>query len=100
MMVIVKEILDAGGQYELRIDGERVGVCVYRDAGERRIFLHTEIDADYAGQGLATELVAWALADVRSKGKRIVARCPMVAAYLGKHHDFDDIVDHPAGVGD
>ncbi len=97
-MVNVKEIVDAGGQYELRIDGERVGLCTYRDAGARRVFLHTEIDAAHAGQGLATELIEWALADVRSKDKRIVARCPMVAAYLKKHHDFDDIVDHPAGV--
>lgn len=98
MMVSVKEIADVGGRYELRIDGERVGISTYRDSGVRRVFLHTEIDADYAGQGLATELVEWALTDVRNTGKRIVARCPVVAAYLEKHHDFDDIVDRPAGV--
>ncbi|BBY63909.1 N-acetyltransferase [Mycolicibacterium helvum] len=26
-------------------------------------------------------------------GLRIVAVCPMVADYLDKHHDFDDVID-------
>ncbi|HAM26562.1 MAG TPA: GNAT family N-acetyltransferase [Microbacteriaceae bacterium] len=94
----MKTIEDAGGRYELTIDGARVGVATYRDVGDRRVFLHTEIDPDFAGRGLATELVEWALGDVRGKGKRIVAKCPMVAAYLSKHHQFDDILDTPKGV--
>jgi predicted GNAT family acetyltransferase len=92
------EIVDKGGQYELSLDGVKVGVCVYRDAGDRRVFLHTEIDSEYAGQGLGSTLVRFALDDVREKDKRIVARCPMVAAYVAKHHDYDDLLDDPAGV--
>ena len=34
-----------------------------------------------------------ALAATRDAGLRIVAVCPMVADYLDKHHDFDDVVD-------
>jgi hypothetical protein len=29
---------------------------------------------------------------------RIVAQCPMVSAYLRKHHEFDDLIDRPPGV--
>jgi predicted GNAT family acetyltransferase len=92
------EIRDAGSSYELSLDGVLVGRCVYRDAGERRVFLHTEVDAGYSGRGLATQLVQYALEDCRAGGKRIVTRCPMVSAYLSKHHDFDDLVDVPPGV--
>ncbi len=92
------EIADVGGRYELSIDGERVAVSTYRDAGERRVFLHTEVEPDHEGQGLAGRLVGWALADVRTRGKRIVARCPYVAHYLESHHEFDDLVDEPHGV--
>lgn len=92
------EIADVGGRYELSIDGERLAVSTYRDAGERRVFLHTEVEPDHEGQGLAGELIDWALADVRTKGKRIVARCPYVAHYLESHHEFDDLVDEPRGV--
>jgi predicted GNAT family acetyltransferase len=92
------EIRDAGSSYELSLDGVLVGRCVYRDAGERRVFLHTEVGAGYSGRGLATQLVQYALEDCRAGGKRIVTRCPMVSAYLSKHHDFDDLVDVPPGV--
>ncbi|SMQ68181.1 GNAT family N-acetyltransferase [Agreia sp. VKM Ac-1783] len=87
-----------GHRYELSVDGEGVGRCFYRDAGPRRVFIHTEVDAGHAGQGLATRLIEYALSDCRARGMRIVARCPMVSAYLDKHHDFDDLVDTPAGV--
>ncbi|MBF4634487.1 N-acetyltransferase [Agreia pratensis] len=91
-------ITDTGNRYELSVDGEVVGRCFYRDAGPRRVFIHTEVDAGHAGQGLATRLIEYALTDCRTRGMRIVARCPMVSAYLGKHKDFDDLVDTPAGV--
>lgn len=92
------DITDSGHSYELSIDGEVVARCDYRDAGPRRVFTHTEVDAAYTGQGLATTLIEYALNDCRTQGMRIVARCPMVSSYLGKHNDFADLVDTPAGV--
>ncbi|HTY27863.1 MAG TPA: N-acetyltransferase [Mycobacterium sp.] len=38
-------------------------------------------------------LVGEALAATRAAGLHIVAVCPLVAGYLDKHHEFDDIVD-------
>ena len=46
-----------------------------------------------AVRGLATVLIAQALSTTRADGLRIVAVCPMVAHYVGSHHDLDDIVD-------
>jgi predicted GNAT family acetyltransferase len=92
------DITDTGRRYELSIDGEVVGRCFYRDAGPRRVFVHTEVDAAHAGRGLATQLIEYALSDCRTRGMRIVSRCPMVSAYLGKHDGFDDLIDTPAGV--
>jgi predicted GNAT family acetyltransferase len=40
-------------------------------------------------------LIAEALAATRAEGLRIVAVCPMVAGYIKKHPEFDDIVDAP-----
>lgn len=94
----MSEIRQARNRYELLVDGNVIAVSTYRDAGNRRIFLHTEVDPDYEHHGYATELVRWALEDVRSTGMRIVAQCPMVAAYVGKHREFDDILDSPEGV--
>jgi uncharacterized protein len=80
-------------RFELRLDGALVGTCFYRDADGRRAFTHTEVDPDYQGRGLATQLIERALTETRDEGLRIVALCPMVVAYVGKHHEFDDILD-------
>ena len=58
-----------------------------------RIFTHTEVDDAFEGRGLATILIGEALQATRDAGLRIVAVCPMVAAYIDKHHEFDDVVD-------
>jgi predicted GNAT family acetyltransferase len=44
------------------------------------------------GKGVASELVRWALDDVRGRGLRIVPRCPFVAAYLKRHPEYADLV--------
>jgi len=53
-------------QYEIFVDGQQAGVEVY-GLGEGRISLvHTEIDRSFAGQGLAPQLVVYALNDARA----------------------------------
>lgn len=76
-------------RYELFVGGERVGRLVYRDEGDTRVFLHTEVDPSYQGRGLATRLIEWALDDVRESGKRLRAECPAVIAYLARHPESD-----------
>lgn len=78
------------GRYEIRRDGALAGFSDYRDRVGRRIFVHTEIDPAFAGQGLATRLIAAALDDTVARGLRVVPRCPFVRAYLERHRD------HPA----
>jgi uncharacterized protein len=87
------EHVAAKNRYEIHLGSTVVGFSKYSDEDGRRLFLHTEVDPDYQGHGLATQLIEHALADTRASGKRIVALCPMVAAYVAKHHDYDDILD-------
>ena len=74
-------------------DASSVGLTSFAERDGQRIFLHTEVKPQYEGRGLAGILVAAALEATRADGLRAVAVCPMVAAYVAKHHDFDDIVD-------
>ncbi|MDV3128612.1 N-acetyltransferase [Mycobacterium sp. 21AC1] len=88
----VRNVPEAG-RYEITLDGDRVGFADYVDAGQQRIFHHTEIDEKFGGRGLAGDLVSAALTDTRAAGKRIVAVCPYVAKYVSKHSEFGDLVD-------
>ena len=80
-------------RYEITVDGQSAGYAAYVDHGGRRIFHHTEIGEQFGGRGLASRLIAAALADTRSHGLRVVPVCPFVAAYVKKHPDFDEILD-------
>jgi predicted GNAT family acetyltransferase len=80
-------------RYEIHVDGVRTGLTAYVDTDSQRIFYHTAIDDKFRDHGLANDLIAAALADTRADGKRIVAMCPFVDAYVHKHDDFNDILD-------
>ena len=80
-------------RFTIAVDGRSVGLAEFADRDGQRVFLHTEVADGFEGRGLATILIAEALQATRDAGLRIVAVCPMVAGYVGKHHEFDDVVD-------
>jgi predicted GNAT family acetyltransferase len=79
------------GRYTIAVDDEDVGLTAFADHGNQRIFYHTEVDHNYEGRGLASILVGEALNATKADGLRIVAVCPMVAGYVKKHQEFDDV---------
>ena len=80
-------------QFTIAVDGQTVGLAEYADRDGRRTFPHTETDRAFRGRGLATILIAEALRATREAGLRIVPACSMVADYIDKHPEFDDITD-------
>ena len=83
----------ARNRFEIHLGREVIGKSFYRVEDGRRVFTHTEVDPDYQGHGLASQLIEFALSDTRAAGLRVVALCPSVAGYVAKHHEYDDIVD-------
>jgi predicted GNAT family acetyltransferase len=53
---------------------------------------HTEVEPEYAGQGLGDELAREALDDVRRRGLILVPLCPFIAAYIRRHPEYLDLV--------
>ena len=75
------------------LDAQRVtAVSYYTLAGGVMTFTHTEVPPQARGGGIASRLIAGALEAARARGLKIVARCPFVGAYLGKHPEFNDLL--------
>ncbi|MEU0499069.1 GNAT family N-acetyltransferase [Mycobacterium sp. NPDC006124] len=89
------QVTREGDAFTVQVEGQTVGLARFVDRADHRVFVHTEVEPAFGGRGLATAVIAHALATTRAEGRRIVALCPMVAAYVKKHHDFDDILDRP-----
>jgi predicted GNAT family acetyltransferase len=79
------EVAEDRSRYELFVGDKQAGKLVYRDEGDTRIFLHTEVDPAYRGRGLASQLIEWSLDDVRDSGKHLWVKCPAVSDYLARH---------------
>lgn len=80
--------------YVITVDGERAGKAVYHLRGGRHFFVHTEIDSRFEGKGLGRQLVQYALEDVRAKDGTIVPICPFFAAYIKRHPEYGEMIDH------
>jgi uncharacterized protein len=80
-------------RFTIAVDDHKVGFTEFADRDGQRIFPHTEVADGFEGRGLATILIGEALQATRDAGLRIVAVCPMVAAYVDKHQEFADIAD-------
>jgi predicted GNAT family acetyltransferase len=81
-------------RFVIEVDGEQAGLAVYHLRGGRYLFVHTEVDDAFAGKGVGTTLVEQSLQQVRDLGAQIVPLCPFYIAYLERHPEQTDLVDH------
>jgi len=83
---------DERSRYELKVDGDLVGIAEFVDDGATVVFPHTVIDPARRGQGLAPRLVRGALDDVRASGRPIVPECWYVRQFVDTHPEYQDLL--------
>ena len=84
---------EAGNRYEARVGETVAGYSVYQATASIMVIEHTEVDPAYEGQGVGSALVQGMLDDIRGKGQHtVLAVCPFVRSWLGKHHEYRDLV--------
>lgn len=79
-------------RFEIIVDGEIGGVALYRVRDGVVVITHSEVDDVYQGQGLGAELARQTLDQLRERGAKVVPACPFFAAYVRKHHEYDDLI--------
>jgi predicted GNAT family acetyltransferase len=78
-------------RFELDAEGG-LAFANYRTTTQAVIITHTETPPALRGRGIASELVEGALALIRADGRKVIAGCGFVVAYLGKHPEYADLV--------
>jgi predicted GNAT family acetyltransferase len=78
-------------RYELLIDDTLVGIADYHVEGDVVVFPHTEIEESRRGQGLAAQLVQYALDDVRASNRRAHPACWYVREFIAEHPEYADL---------
>ncbi|HCT77372.1 MAG TPA: GNAT family N-acetyltransferase [Micromonosporaceae bacterium] len=72
--------------------GEIAGVVTYQLSGKIMVYTHTEVDAEYEGQGVGSTLARAVMDDARSNGRTVIPLCPFLADWLEKNPEYNDIV--------
>ena len=84
-------------QYGAWIGTEQIGDLTYKLVGNRVVLWSTAVLPAYRRRGVATELIARALDDIRRSGKTVTVVCPIVWEVINRHPQYRDLVDskHP-----
>jgi hypothetical protein len=87
------EIRDNTAQhrFELEVEGG-MALMYYRLEPDVITLMHTEVPPALGGQGIGSALVRGVLDLVRARGLSVVPKCPFVAAYMGRHPEYNDLI--------
>ncbi len=79
-------------RYEVKVGDDLAGFAEYMLSNGLITFTHTEIDPAFEGKGLGSQLVRFALDDVRATGERkVLPLCPFVKGWMAKHPEYRDL---------
>lgn len=89
-------------RFDLWLGDDIIGILGYRDEddipgftakpGEVVAFMHTVVEEEYGGRGLAAVLVREGFAAARVKGWRVRPICTYVRRYLSTHPEEHDLL--------
>jgi predicted GNAT family acetyltransferase len=79
-------------QFEARVADQLAGVAVYALTEPVIVFIHTEVDPVYEGEGIGGALAREALDDARRRGLTVIVECPFMRAWIERHSDYAELL--------
>lgn len=81
------------GRYFIRTGTGEEAEMTFTKAGASQIIIdHTGVPDAFRGQGAGLRLVARAVEDARSAGKKVIPLCPFAAAQFRRHPEWADVL--------
>ena len=75
--------------FDLFYDAEKAGFLEYNKNKEGILEItHTEVDPEFGGKGLGTELVKAAVAEAQKNNLKIISLCPYAKKVIEKHRSL------------
>ncbi|MBP7242589.1 GNAT family N-acetyltransferase [Amaricoccus sp.] len=80
-------------RYIHRAEGAEAELVLSKVGEGRAIIEHTEVPDAMRGLGVGQAMVARAVVDARSAGRRLLPLCPFAAAQFRRHPEWEDVLD-------
>lgn len=78
-------------RFELAFQGGLAFADVRRD-GDRLVVTHTQVPAEFNGQGIGSRLAHGLFEDARRTGRKIVPACSFIADWARRHPEYQDVL--------
>lgn len=82
-------------RFELEV-GEYTAFIDFKEHGKKIWLIHTEAPEELQGKGAATAVIEKTLKYIEDNGYRLIPLCPLVAAYLKRHPEWERVLDESA----
>jgi predicted GNAT family acetyltransferase len=80
-------------RFELNLNGA-VAYLDYQRDGNVLTLIYAHVPTDLRASGIGSALVQGALAIMRARGEKVIARCSFVAVHIARHPDEQDLLAH------
>lgn len=91
-MTVTVKLDEALSRYEIRVSGRLAGFTEFADRGSVRTFFRTQMEPEFEGRGLGSQLVGAALDSERAMHHQIRAKCPFVRRFVERHPEYADLM--------
>jgi uncharacterized protein len=81
------------GSYDAVLGDEVVGTIVYELVDNRMVILHTLVDPEFRGQGVAKALARTALDDLVTSGMTLTNYCGFITDFIDRNPGYARVVD-------
>jgi uncharacterized protein len=78
-------------RFETEVSGH-LAFLEYDLDGNTLTLVHTEVPTELEGQGLGGKIVRAALDDARSRGLKVIPKCPFARHYIERHQEYAGLV--------
>ncbi len=90
--IAIRNSVDSSS-YDAVLGDEVVGTLVYELQGNRMITMHTLVDPEFRGQGVASALTQTALDDLVASGMTLTNYCGFIADFIDRNPGYARVVD-------
>jgi predicted GNAT family acetyltransferase len=80
-------------RFEMPLEDDERAVSYYRIEDNRIYLLHTEVPQRFSGQGIGTRFATAIFERLKSANRRVIAKCPFMAAFAVKHPEYSRMLD-------
>ncbi len=78
-------------RFEAVIDGRVAGFAQYIRSDQLVVYPHTVVEPAFEGQGVGGALARAALDDARERALPVLATCPFIHGWMGRHPEYQDL---------